>query len=150
MSWKLYYWGGAFKGRGEYVRLMFELAGVTYEEVNDVQQLLTCIDRGGANGSASYPAFTVPLIVTPEGDSISQPPAIMAFLGKRFGYYPENEMDEFHALQIVNTVADFHAEGRACFHPVDIMASYHTQEKEAEASSKKFASSRLIAWLKHM
>jgi len=145
-----FYWGGAFKGRGEYVRLMFELAAVPYEETNDVQQLLSHIDRGATSGDAPYPAFTVPLIITPEGDSLSQTPAIMAFLGKRFGYYPENEMDEFHGLQIVNTVADFHAEGRACFHPVDIMASFHTQEKEAEVSAKKFASSRLIAWLKHL
>ena len=30
-DWKLYYWPG-MKGRGEYVRLIFEEAGVAYEE----------------------------------------------------------------------------------------------------------------------
>jgi glutathione S-transferase len=147
-GWKLYYWGGKMKGRGEYARLMFVLGNVDFEEINQPDKILPLVDRSGL-GNAAYPSFAVPLVISPEGYTLSQSGAIMAYLGKRFGFYPENDNDEFHAIQIMNSVADFHSEGRSCFHPVDNMASYYTQVAEAEVAAKKFASTRLLVWLNH-
>lgn len=150
-GWKLYYWGGSVKGRGEYMRLMFALAGVSFE-INDPAKIAPLLDRGatiGSYGTSAFPAFAVPLVVSPEGEVLSQTTAIMAFLGKRLGYYPDSEIDQFHALQIACSVADFHAEGRACFHPVDNLASYHDQVEEADKAAKKFSETRLLVWLNH-
>jgi hypothetical protein len=57
----------------------------------------------------------------------------MALIGKRFGLYPD-EPDEFRALQIALSVADYHSEGRSSFHPVNDKASYYVQLEEAKVS----------------
>ena len=37
---------------------------------------------------------------------------------------------------IMQKFADFHADGRACFHPVSLYESYSTQVEEAKVSNK--------------
>lgn len=82
-------------------------------------------------GSAAYPVFAPPVVQGPEGVCISQTTAAMALIGKRFGLYP-HESDEFRALQIALSVADYHSEGRSSFHPVNDKASYYVQQEEAK------------------
>lgn len=82
-------------------------------------------------GSAAYPVFAPPVVQGPGGVCVSQTTAAMALIGKRFGLYPE-EPDEFRALQIALSVADYHAEGRSSFHPVNDKASYYVQQEEAK------------------
>ena len=149
-DWTLYYWGLAStgKGRGEYARLMFEIAKVPYSEVNDPNTILPLVDTGGKTGSASFPAFAVPMITGPKGVCISQTVAICSFLGKLFGFYPEPEL-EFQALQIALSIQDFHTDGRACFHPKELYASYFTQIEEAKVAVEKFSKGRLHHWLNH-
>lgn len=147
-EWKLYYWSGNFKGRGEYIRLMFEAAEVPYEEVGDAEHILKLMDRNG-RGEAPFPAFAPPMISGPGGVFLSQTPVCMARLGKAFGLFPQNEEDEFKALQIVLSVADYHGEGRSSFHPVDNTASYLTQVEEAKITTAKFAEGRMKTWLHH-
>ena len=57
-GWKLYYWDG-FVGRGEFVRLMFEEAGVQYTEVNDREVIFNDIISGKGDG---FPMFAPPMI----------------------------------------------------------------------------------------
>lgn len=135
------------KGRGEYIRLMFEAAQVPYVENNDGSTFFKIVDRAGARGSAPFPAFAVPLVTGPGDICVSQTIAVMNTLGKKFGMYPDNEIDEMRALQTALTIQDFHTEGRACFHPKELMASYYTQVEEASVASAQFASGRLVHWL---
>ena len=44
---------------------------------------------------------------------LSQTPVICKYLGKKFGLYPDNEEDEFHADQVNITIHDFIAEGKS-------------------------------------
>ena len=46
---------------------------------------------------------------------LSQTPVICKYLGKKFGLYPDNEEDEFHADQVNITIHDFIAEGKSVF-----------------------------------
>lgn len=49
-GWVLWYWGATFKGRGEYVRLVFEAAGVPYTENNDGADIMSHCDMQGHKG----------------------------------------------------------------------------------------------------
>ena len=49
-GWVLWYWGTTFKGRGEYVRLVFEAAGVEYTENNDGAEIMSRCDLQGHKG----------------------------------------------------------------------------------------------------
>ena len=49
-GWVLWYWGATFKGRGEYVRLIFEAAGVPYTENNDGADIMSHCDMQGHKG----------------------------------------------------------------------------------------------------
>ena len=63
-EWVLYYWPLA--GRGEFVRLVFEEAGVKYKEVND--DIRNLINNGGLGG---FPVFAPPVIKKGKEASIS-------------------------------------------------------------------------------
>jgi len=57
-DWILYYWPG-MPGRGEFIRLIFEEAGVKYSEINDADVLMTEIIQGQSD---FYPQFAPPMI----------------------------------------------------------------------------------------
>ena len=54
----------------------------------------------------------------------------MRYLGKQFGYFPKNEVDEAHADSVMGFVTDFIAEGRLVFHAKCFTESYFTQQEE--------------------
>ena len=114
-------------GRGEFVRLMFELSGQSYTEIGATEggpaKVFGMLDRAGKwNG---YPLFAPPIIK--KGDFVlCQTPAIMRYLGKKFQYYPKNEEDEAHADALMSFVTDFIAEGRLVFHARCFTESYYT------------------------
>ena len=148
-QWKLYYWYtpdsvlGVFPGRGEYVRLMFEEAGVAYEDVckkNNSNADLLAFMKGEKPG---FPVLAPPIIQ--QGDYVmSQTPAIMMYLGKKFGLFPTGgPEEEAHAAQLLLTIHDYHFEGNMSCHPVDLHASYSTQVEEAKVTQKKFCEERM-------
>lgn len=58
-GWVLWYWGATFKGRGEYVRLVFEAAGVPYTENNDGADIMSHCDMQGHKGKGYVSLSTV-------------------------------------------------------------------------------------------
>ncbi len=98
-EWKLYYWNG-FPGRGEYVRLLFEEAGVPYEDVCNKacsSESVMKFKEGKADG---FPVFAPPVVQKGEF-VLSQTPAILQHLGKELGLYPEGgPEEEAHAMQV--------------------------------------------------
>lgn len=69
-EWKLHY--HKLKGRGEYVRLMFEAARVPYIEINDTATNFSLVDSFALKmhdrlGSAEYPVFATPYVTGPNG-----------------------------------------------------------------------------------
>lgn len=148
--WKLYYWYtpesplGVFPGRGEYVRLMFEEAGVAYEDVSrktNSNADLLAFTKGAKPG---FPVMAAPIIQ--HGDFVmSQTPAIMMYLGKKFDLAPVGgPEEEAHASQLLLSIHDYHFEGNMSCHPVDLHASATTQMEEGKVAQKKFCKERMF------
>ena len=132
-QWELYYWANMKEGRntmigrGEFVRLMFELAGVAYVDhgtkENGGAEVFKFVKKDGNTG---FPAFAPPLIKR-DDFVLSQTPTIVKFLGKEYGFYPQNAEDEAHADQLMAFLTDFIAEGRLVFHAKEFTASFYGQ-----------------------
>jgi glutathione S-transferase len=149
-TWQLLYWPAkdadgkvaAGAGRAEYLRVMFEEAGVPYEEVTaglreffweklDLQ---------------TYPTLAPPAIR--KGDFILGQTAVCAkHLAIEFGLMPKDLVDSSHADQIVTTVHEYIAEGRMAFHPVKNTMSYHDQKEEAKPYIEAFKTDRLPRYM---
>src|SRR5579862_7003759 len=98
----LWYWTG-IPGRGEFVRLPLEAAGIAYR------------DRGREEGDEAvarhlegmkdHPAFAVPLL---EGDGlkIAQTANILLYLGEKHGIAPRSMKKRLWVHQLKLTVAD--------------------------------------------
>jgi len=117
-GWKLYYWqrfGGAngvpFGGRGAPVRVMFELAGVEWEEAcagkNPVEVGKEIL---GVNAK-SYPNFAFPVVAHDSGITVSQSTNILLFLGEVLGLAPDDVVERALANQVQLTVYDALSEG---------------------------------------
>ena len=144
-DWKLLYWT-QFPGRGEFVRLMFEEAGVSYEDVGrrseggdaEVVSYLFSADRG-------HPVMAPPMIEDKKsGFILCQTPAILEFLGKEYGMWPEGGREaEAHASQLNAAVADYFTDCNYAFHPLDMRKSYDEQKEEADVRVAGFAERRV-------
>lgn len=147
--WKLYYWHtpdsplGVFPGRGEYVRLMFEEAGVAYEDVCRKANSNTDILAFMKGERPGFPVMAPPIIQ--HGDFVmSQTPAIMIYLGQKFDLAPVGGPEEAaHASQLLLSIQDYHFEGNMSCHPVDLHASATTQMEEGKEAQKKFCKDRM-------
>lgn len=148
--WQLLYWPAkdadgkvaAGAGRAEYLRVIFEEAGIPYEEVtaglreyfwNNVEL-------------QPFPVLAPPAIR--KGSFVACQTAVCAkHLAVQFGMYPVDAGDACHADQIVATVHEYIAEGRMAFHPVKNTMSYHDQKEAAKPYIEAFAKDRLPRYM---
>lgn len=155
-DWELYYWTNIKEdgrnhmiGRGEFVRLMFELAGVPFTDhgmLQDGGQRVFQFVRGG--GNVDFPIFAPPAIK--RGSFVlSQTPSILKYLGKEFGFYPTCAEDEAHADSLMAFVTDFVAEGRLVFHSKCFTQSYYDQIEEVKPTVSWFENERLQKFLSY-
>ena len=81
------------------MRLMFEEAGVPYEEVSKTggTEAVFKYYQGKHTG---YPVFAPPIITNDDGFVLCSTPAILFYLGKIFNMYPGNPEDEARAMQV--------------------------------------------------
>lgn len=151
--WELYYWTSMKEGknrmigRGEFVRLLFEAAGVPFIDhgVVDPSSVAKFVYGGGNSG---FPIFAPPVIK--RGDFVlSSTPAIMRYLGKQLGLFPKTAEDEAHADSTMELVSDFITEGRLVFHPKCFTASYYEQVEEAKPYIAWFEEQRIGKFLNH-
>ena len=88
-------------GRGEFVRLMFEEAGVTYEDVGETQGVQTVLDymQGKKEDGGGMPIYAPPIIIRDQF-RMCQMPAILQYLGKKYNMAPETPEGDARALQV--------------------------------------------------
>src|SRR5690349_2417373 len=114
MTYELYYWP-TIQGRGEFVRLALEEAGVGYVDVarepGGMARLIAAMD------GADHPAFAPPFLKA-EGLTIGQTANILLFLGRRHGLAPGDEAGELWVHQLQLTIADMVAEAHDSHHPI--------------------------------
>lgn len=154
-EFELYYWKGNFAGRGEFIRMMLSVCGVSWQDtaqvraeesiegqVNAAQAASKCVleyVRGEAGG---YPVLFPPILK--HGDKVlNQTPAMLLYLGQLYNMSPTEPIELAHALQITMTALDALSGAEQAYHPVSKNGSYESQVKEAETTISEFLENRL-------
>ncbi|MBI4528197.1 MAG: glutathione S-transferase [Deltaproteobacteria bacterium] len=149
MRYELYYWP-SIQGRGEFVRLALEDAGVEYV---DVARLLN--RRGGGipalmrfleSRSVGRPPFAPPFLKAGKL-LIGQTANILLFLGPRLDLVPKNEASRLWPHQLQLTIADWLAEVHDTHHPISGGLYYEQQKPEAKRRAAEFRAERLPKFL---
>ena len=149
MSYELYYWPG-IQGRGEFVRLALEEAGVNYVDVALVPEE----DGGGVLAMNAYlqceavgrPPFAPPFLKTGR-HLIGQTPNILLYLGGRHGLAPRDSQGRHWVHQLQLTIADFVTEIHDTHHPLGSRLYYEDQKPAARRHAREFLATRLPKYL---
>ena len=143
--YELHYWPG-IQGRGEFVRLALEAAGVPYRDMarepggrEKMMRLLE--DRGLAHAPFAPPFLKA-------GDLlIGQTANILMFLGAHHGLAPADEAGRLWANQLQLTILDFAAEIHDTHHPISSRLFYDDQHEEAKRRTADFLEARAPKFL---
>ena len=143
MAYELYYWPG-LQGRGEFVRLALEEAGIDYADVargwHGVDKLMAAMKEGPT------PPFAPPYLRA--GDlTIGQTSTILMFLGERHGLAPQGAAGRLWTQQLQLTIADVVAEVHETHHPAGMNLYYEDQKPEALRRAQEFTSARIPKFL---
>ncbi len=150
MAYDLWYWP-SLQGRGEFVRLPLEAAGIAYvdrargadEEGGGEEGLMADLnDRTGRTPFA-------PPYLDDDGLVVAQVANILLYLGERHDIAPSGAADRLWLNQLQLTIADLVAEVHNVHHPVAMMDYYDDQKPEAARAAKQFREERLPKFLGH-
>lgn len=149
--YELFYWPG-LQGRGEFVRLAFEAAGVPYVDVGRLPP-----PRGGAARIARLIAEPGPWLV-PLGPPalrhgrtlVAQTAAILQWVAPRLGLVPRDEASRLRAHQLQLTIADLVAEVHDTHHPIATSLYYEDQKVEAARRARFFVAERIPLFLGYL
>jgi glutathione S-transferase len=151
MPYELYYWPG-IQGRGEFVRLALEEAGVTYVDVArgpDETDSMMELMRGDAG---ERPPFAPPFLRTGKL-LIGQTANILLYLGMHYGLAPKDEAERLWANQLQLTLSDLMVEAHDTHHPIGSGLYYEDQKREALRRAEDFRQERLpkfFGWLERV
>ena len=149
MTYELYYWPGV-QGRGEFVRLALEEAGVRYVDValvpeargGGVPAILRVLEGKGMR----RPPFAPPILRV-HRNYIAQTPNILLFLGDRLRLAPANGKGRLWTHQLQLTVLDLYQEIFHTHHPLGDGYAYEEQRPAAKRRTKDFLAVRLPKFL---
>ena len=144
MTYELYYWP-SIQGRGEFVRLALEEAGVDYVDVGRERGAQAVVDAWELEAS-EHPPFAPPFLKHGKR-LIGQSANILLYLGDRHGLAPKTEAGRYWTHQIQLTLADLVAEAHDTHHPVDSNLYYEDQKPEALKRAKSFRKARMPQFL---
>lgn len=147
--YELFYWP-SIPGRGEFVRLAFEDAGVPYVDVarrpasegGGVPAMLALL-KGAGSGLVPFapPFLRVGELV------LAQTTNILHYLGPRLGLAPSDDAGRAQQNQLALTLADLVAEVHDTHHPVATGLYYADQKPEALRRTTSFVKERLPKFL---
>jgi glutathione S-transferase len=143
-TYELFYWPG-IQGRGEFVRLVFEEAGLPYVDVVRQPQNL----GGGVPAlvklladDTTMPPFAPPVLRVGTL-RIAQTALICRYVAARGGLLPSGEEDRWRADQLMLTVMDFVVEAHDNHHPIAKSLYYDEQKPESLRHAEAFRKERL-------
>jgi len=144
MPYELYYWPD-IQGRGEFIRLALEEAGVSYVDVarrSGVAPLLKLL-----NGTRiKTPPFAPPVLKAGQ-QIVAQTANILLFIGARHGLAPRQDAARLWTNQLQLTIADFLVEIHDSHHPIASGLYYEDQRPEAKRRSRDFLKERAPKFL---
>jgi glutathione S-transferase len=91
-------------GRGEVIRLLFSIAGVSYTD-----NKITFKEFPSIKNSGRFPFAAIPVLeITQNGKSLNlaQGPAITQYLSKKFGLWPSGDENDAIAMSVVLAAED--------------------------------------------
>ncbi len=142
MSYDFWYWP-TIQGRGEFVRLAMEGAGIAYRDrarEDGVEAMLHLLEQH------PRPPFAPPFLSL-DGFVVAQVANILQYLGERHGLSLSSIRDRQWANQWQLTIADLVTEVHAVHHPVGTSDYYEDQQGEAARAAKQFLNERLPKFL---
>lgn len=143
MAYELFYWPG-IQGRGEFVRLALEEAGVEYVDVargpKGVEKLMAALKED------ARPAFAPPFLRV-DGMTIGQTAAILMYIGERHDLAPADPAGRIWTHQLQLTIADLVGEAHETHHPVGASLYYEDQKAEALRRAQEFTAQRIPKFL---
>ena len=147
MVYELHYWPG-IQGRGEFVRLALEEAGVEYVDVarqpreagGGERALLQLMD------DLDPPPFAPPFLVA-GSLVIAQTANILEFLGRHHDLAPRDEAGRIWVNQLQLTLADLVAEAHDAHHPIASGLYYEDQKAAAAEAARHFRTERIPKYL---
>ena len=120
MTFELYYWPG-IQGRGEFVRLALEEAGIRYTDAARVPEAqgggVPAILRLLEGKGMRRPPFAPPILRI-HRRYIAQAPNILKVLGERLRLAPAGEQGRLWTHQLQLTMMDFYQEIFHTHHPL--------------------------------
>ena len=145
MRYELYYWP-TIQGRGEYVRLAMEDAGISYIDVarrsqSGVPAMLKMMDAKTGLLPFAPPFLKAGKLV------IGQTANILLYLGDRHGLAPTTEAGRLWVHQLQLTISDFVVEVHDTHHPIGTSLYYEDQEPAAKRRTKEFWAERVPKYL---
>jgi len=145
MAYDLYYWP-TIQGRGEFVRLALEEAGVEYIDVARRPGGVAALQRLMDGVAAEHPPFAPPFVKDGEV-LIAQTANILLYLGRRHGLAPRDERGRLWAHQLQLTIADVVDEAHDTHHPIASSLYYEDQQAEARRCAADFIANRIPKYL---
>jgi glutathione S-transferase len=140
MRYELYYWP-EIQGRGEFVRLALEEAGVAYADVargkGGTDAMFKLMENERVKNAPLAPPFLKAGKLL-----IGQTANILLFLGPRHGLAPREEGGRLWVHQLQLTIADFVLEAHDTHHPIASGLYYEDQKKEAKRRTPDFLKNR--------
>ena len=144
MRYELYYWP-TIQGRGEYVRLALEDAGVAYADM--------ARGKGGSaammkmlDAKSGTPPFAPPFLKA-GSLIIGQTANILLYLGSRHGLAPKSQAGRLRLHELQLTIADFVAEVHDTHHPIGVSLYYEDQKAPAKKRTAEFWNERVPKYL---
>lgn len=149
--YELHYWP-TIQGRGEFVRLALEYAGVEYLDVargaekegGGEAALLGSLKRAHEH----HPPFAPPYLKTVDL-TIGQTANILLYLGHHHRLAPPDESGWLWAHQVQLTIADFVTEAHDTHHPIAVSLYYEDQREEAARRAREFRERRAPKHLRY-
>jgi glutathione S-transferase len=143
MAYDLWYWP-SIQGRGEFIRLPMEAAGIGYRDRAREDGVDALIKDMKAR--QPFTPFAPPYLDT--GTLVlAQVAHILTWLSDAHGLAPKDEAALFWVIQLQLTVTDFVAEVHNVHHPVAIDEYYKEQKPEAARYAEGFREQRIPKFL---
>jgi glutathione S-transferase len=141
VSYQLFYWPD-IPGRGEFVRLALEEAGVSYRDVARDPDAMAEIEAKLEEESIAHPPFAPPFLIA-GNKIIGQTATILLFLGDEHNLAPKAVAGRLWTQQLQLTIADLVAEVHDTHHPISLDRYYEDQKREALLRSESFRKQRI-------
>jgi len=145
MVYELHYWP-TIQGRGEFVRLALEEAGIRYIDVARTDDGEDVMLKYLDDARITRPPFAPPFLKAGK-QIIAQTANILLFLGEQHGLAPATTAGRLWTHQLQLTIADLVAEAHDTHHPIASSLYYEDQKREAKRRAHYLIKERLPKYL---